>query len=70
MVSDFFEECESDYLRHNNKEASLLWETNTDGYFSNDLLLTQVDKAINIFEKKNFFRLKPFLFDNVPSRKI
>ena len=49
MVSDFIEEYGSDYLRHYNQEAGFLLETNT---FTNDLIMKQVDKAINIFEDK------------------
>ena len=69
MVSDFIEEYGSDYLRHNNQEARLLLETNTDGYFTNDLLMKQVDKAINIFEDKYPHAQALFLFDNAPSHK-
>ena len=69
MVSDFIEEYGSDYLRHSNEEARLLLETNTDGYFNNDLLLKQVEKAIKIFEDKYPHAQALFLFDNAPSLK-
>jgi len=39
-------------LRHNDDTARLLLETNTEGYYDNDVLMTQVDKAIDIFEAK------------------
>ena len=67
MVSDFIEEYGSDYLRHSNEEARLLLETNTDGYFNNDLLLKEVEKAIKIFEDKYPHAQALFLFDNAPS---
>ena len=39
-----------------------------DGYFDNDDLVIEVDKAIDIFEgKTNGFATGPFLFDNAPS---
>ena len=69
MVSDFIEENGSDYLRHNNKEAHLLLETSTDGYFNNDMLIKQVDEAIQIFEQKYPSAQALFLFDNAPSHK-
>ena len=36
-------------LRYNGQEARLLLETSTDGYFNNDMLMKQVDKAIQTF---------------------
>ena len=59
----------SDYLQHNSKEARLLLETNTDGYFNNDLLLKQVDKAITVFEDKYPHAQLLFLFDSATSLK-
>ena len=41
-----------------------------DGYFDNDDLVLEVDKAIDIFEgKTNGFATGLFLFDNAPSHQ-
>lgn len=69
MVSDFIEKDGSDYLRYNGQEGRLLLETSTDGYFNNDMLMKQVDKAIQIFEQKYPDAQALFLFDNAPSHK-
>ena len=68
MVSDFIEEAGGDYLRHNDDTARLLLETNTEGYFD-DMLMTQVDKAIDIFEAKYLDAQALLIFDNAPSHK-
>ena len=69
MVSDFIEEASCDYLKHNNTEARLLLETQTDRYFDSKMLLIQVDKAIDIFEAKYPEAQGLFIFDNAPSHK-
>ena len=46
----------------------LLLEKNTEGYFD-DMLMTQVDKAIDIFEAKYPDAHALFIFDNAPSHK-
>lgn len=61
------EENVSEYLQHHDQEARLLLETNIDGYFNKDMLIKQVDKAIQIFSQK--YPQAVFLFDNAPSHK-
>ena len=51
MVSDFLDEV-SGLLEFEGEKARLLLEHQTDGYFNNDMLLTQVSKVISIFEQK------------------
>ena len=48
-------------------ETCLLIETNKDGYFTNEHLLNQVAKAIDIFERVHPHARGLFLFDNAPS---
>ena len=50
MVSDFIDEV-GGFLCDNEEMARLSLEINKDSYFNNDLLMRQVEKAINIFEK-------------------
>ena len=69
MVSDFIDEASSDYLQHDNKIARLLLETNSDGYFDSDKLISQVERAIDIFESRHPDAQALFLFDNAPSHK-
>ena len=69
MVSDFIEEAGGKYLEHDGQEARLLLETQSEGYFDNDKLLVQVDKAIDVFEAKYPDAQAVFLFDNAPSHK-
>ena len=69
MVSDFIEEASGDYLRHDDKQARLLPETQNDGYFDSDKFLVQVDEAIDIFEAKYPSYQGLFIFDNAPSHK-
>ena len=68
-VSDFIEEAGGEYLKHGGEEARLRLETQTEGYFDNEKLLVQVDKAIDIFEAKYPAAQALFLFDNAPSHK-
>lgn len=51
-------------LRHNVKEACVLLETQTEGYFNNDNFLEQVKVAIDIFEAKYPDARGIFMFDN------
>ena len=66
MVSDFIDEV-SGFLQHEGEKARLLLEHQTDGYFNNDMLLEQVDKAITIFEAKYPVAQGIFIFDHAPS---
>ena len=63
MVSDFIED-----LKHD-EEARLCLETQSEGYFDNNKLIIQVDKAIDIFEAKYPAAQGLFIFDNAPSHK-
>ena len=69
MVSNFIDEATSDYLHHDDKKARLLLETNSDGYFDSDKLISQVERAIDIFESRHPDAQALFLFDNAPSHK-
>jgi len=66
MVSDFIDEV-SGYLKFGNEAARLYLEHQTDGYFTNDLFLEQVSKAMNIFERKYPGMIGMFIFDNASS---
>ena len=66
MVSDFLDEV-SGLLEYGGEKARLLLEHQTDGYFNNDMLLTQVQKAITIFEAKYPVAQGLFIFDHAPS---
>ena len=66
MVSDFVDEVHG-FLYDNMESARVLLETTRDGYFNNSLLLKQVEKAINIFERVHPEAQGIFLFDNAPS---
>ncbi len=68
MVSDFIVEGHG-YLRDEQQEARLLLETKTDGYFQSEKFLAQVDKALDIFERKYPGHVGIFLFDNAPCHK-
>ena len=66
MVSDFIDEV-SGFLRDEADQARLLVEINKDGYFTNDDLMKQVAKAVDIFERVHPDAVGVFLFDNAPS---
>ena len=66
MVSDFLDEV-SGLLEYGGEKARLLLEHQTDEYFNNDMLLTQVQKAITIFEAKYPVAQGLFIFDHAPS---
>ena len=70
MVSDFIDEVGG--FLHDDVESActcVMLEMRTDGYFNNDQLLKQVEKAINInvFERVHPEAQGIFLFDNAPS---
>ena len=64
MVSDFIVED----LCHEEKAARLYLETQKDGYFNSDMLLKQVDCAVDVFERRFPGVTGIFVFDNAPSR--
>lgn len=66
MVSDFIDEV-SGFLQHEDEKARLLLETQTEGYFNNEMLLKQVDRALTIFEAKYPQAQGMFIFDHAPS---
>lgn len=66
MVSDFIDEVDG-YLKCGNEEARLYLEHQSEGYFTNDLFVDQVCKAMNIFERKYPGVIGLFIFDNAPS---
>ena len=68
MVSDFVDEVIG-FLRDGSDEARLMLETSREGYFNNDMLLRQVEKAVNIFERVHPEAQGLFLFDNAPSHR-
>ena len=68
MVSDFIDEVDG-FLRIGSMEARATLEHQRDGYFSNEKFIVQVDKAINIFERKYPGVQGIFLFDNAPSHR-
>ena len=68
MVSDFVDEV-SRFVRDGSNLVCLLLETNKDGYFTNNHLLDQVKKIIDIFEDIHLSCRGIFMFDNAPSYK-
>ncbi|PPQ76681.1 hypothetical protein CVT25_015912, partial [Psilocybe cyanescens] len=71
MVSAFMT-SEWGLLRDKTDKAHLFFQAGKaqDGYFNNDNLIIEVDKAIDIFEgKTNGFATGLFLFDNAPSHQ-
>ena len=50
MVSDFLDEVDG-FLQFDGEKARLLLETQTDGYFTNEMFIAQVHKAVTLFEK-------------------
>ena len=40
------------FLEYEGEKARLMLETQTDGYFTNEKLVTQVHKAVTLFESK------------------
>ena len=68
MVSDFIDEV-SGFVCDEEGEAQLLLETHREGYFTNNLLIQQVEKTKNIFERVHPDAAGIFLFDNAPSHR-
>ena len=68
MVSDFVDEV-SGYVRDEQGQARLLLETHREGYFTNDLLLEQVGRTIDIFDRVHPYATALFLFGNTPSHR-
>ncbi len=68
MVSDFVDEV-SGFVRDGFDLARFMLETHKDGYFTNDHLLKQVDRTIDIFECIHPGSRALFLFDNAPSHR-
>ena len=68
MVSDFIDEVRG-YIRDDQDQAHLLLETHREGYFTNDHLLLQVARTINVFERVHPDAKALFLFDNTPSHR-
>ena len=66
MVSDFLDEV-GGFLKYKKERARLLLEHQTEGYFNNEMLISQVVKSIDIFEKKYPMAQGLFIFDNAPS---
>lgn len=67
MVSDFIDEVDG-YLKFQEEEARLYLEHQSKGYFTNDLFVEQMGRAVdNIFEKKYPGVIGLFIFDNAPS---
>lgn len=57
----------SGFLQHDDEKAHLMLETQSEGYFNNDMLLKQVDQAITIFEDKYPEAQGMFIFNHSPS---
>ena len=66
MFSDFIDEVNG-YLRFGNEEARLYLEHQSEGYFTNQLFLDQVSKALDIFERKYPGTIGLFILNNAPS---
>ena len=66
MVSDFLDEVNG-LLEHDGEKARLLLEHQSEGYFTSDMLVEQVHKAITIFERKYPMAQGIFIFDHAPS---
>ena len=66
MVSDFLEEVNG-FLDFDGERARLMLETQTEGYFTNEMLITRVRKAVTLFEKKYPAAQGLFFFDHAPS---
>ena len=67
MVSDFIEEKANDFLHIDLEFARLCLGTQSEGYYDSIRFLKQVEKAIDIFERKYPNHQAVFLFDNAPS---
>ena len=68
ILSDFIDEV-AGYVKDDQDQARLLLETHREGYFTNDHLLEQVARTIDIFERVHPHTTALFLFDNAPSHQ-
>ncbi|ORU94723.1 MAG: hypothetical protein A6F71_09525 [Cycloclasticus sp. symbiont of Poecilosclerida sp. M] len=66
MVSDLLEEV-GGLLEFEGEQARLLLEHQSQGYFTNEMLIVQVHEAIDIFENKYPGAQGIWIFDNAPS---
>ncbi len=66
MVSDFVEEV-GGLLECGGEKARFLLEHQRDGYFTNEMLISQVERVITIFENKYPEAQGLFIFDHAPS---
>ena len=66
MVSDFIDGVDG-YLTFEEEEARLYLEHQTEGYFTNDMFLDQVGKAVDSFESMYPGAVGMFIVDNAPS---
>ena len=66
MVSDFIDEM-AGYVYDVQNQACLSMETNQEGYFTNDHLMDQVSKTVDIFERVHPEATGVFFFDNASS---
>ena len=66
MVSDFIDEVNG-YFRHNGEEAREYLEHQSEGYWKNEHMIEQANKAIKIFHNKYPNTTAIFIFDNAPS---
>ena len=55
------------FLTDGEDMARVLLEHQTEGYWTNEMMLDQVSRAIDIFERKHPQSQGLFLFDNAPS---
>ena len=53
-------------MRHNGEEAREYLEHQSDGYWKNEHMIQQVNKTINIFERKYPNAIALFIYDNAP----
>ena len=56
-------------VRDEQGQARLLLQMSREGYFTNDLLLEQVARTIDVFERVHPYATALFLFDNAPSHR-
>ena len=68
MVSDFIDEV-GGFVRDSEDQARLFLETHREGYFTNDHLLRQVARTVDIFERVHQAATALFLFYNAPSHR-
>ena len=68
IISDFIDEVSS-FLTDGEDMARESLGLQTEGYWTNEMLLDQVSRAIDIFEWKHPQSQGLFLFDNAPSQK-